>query len=96
MSAYVIALIDVTDPDGYEVYKEMAHSSISKYGGHYLTRGGRTKMLEGETDKNRFVVLQFDSFEKAEEWWNSPEYEAAKPHRRKNATSTILLAEGLS
>ena len=96
MSAYVIALINVTDPDGYEVYKEMAPPGIAKYGGRYLTRGGRSEVLEGETDAGRFVILEFPDYQKAQEWWNSPEYEAAKPHRRKSATSTFMMVEGLS
>lgn len=96
MSAYVIALINVTDPEGYEPYREMAPSSIAKYGGRYLARAGRSEVLEGETADNRFVVLEFESYERAQEWWNSPEYEAAKPYRRKSATATIMLVEGLS
>lgn len=95
MSAYVIAMIDVTDPEGYEMYKDMVPITIAQYGGRYLARGGRSDVLEGETASNRFVVLEFESFERAQEWWSSSEYEAVKPHRTKNATSSIVLVEGL-
>lgn len=95
MTAYVIALIDVTEPEGYEVYKEMAPASIAQYGGRYIARAGRSEVVEGEAEANRFVLLEFESYERAQEWWNSPEYEAAKPHRRKSATSTIMLVDGL-
>jgi uncharacterized protein (DUF1330 family) len=95
MAAYVIALINVTNQEGYAPYRDMATASIGKYGGRYLARGGASEVLEGETDANRFVILEFDSYQKAQEWWNSPEYEAAKPHRRKNATSTLMVVEGL-
>jgi uncharacterized protein (DUF1330 family) len=96
MSAYVIAMINVTDPERYEVYKEMSPPAVAKYGGRYLARGGRSEVLEGGTEANRFVLLEFDSYEKAAEFWTSPEYGAAKPHRRKSATSTFVLVEGVS
>lgn len=96
MPAYIIAVINVTDPEGYEIYKEMAPPAITKYGGRYLARAGRSEVLEGETDANRFVILEFDSYQKALEFWNSPEYEKAKPHRRRCASATFMLVEGLA
>ena len=95
MAAYVIAMIKVTDAEGYEAYKEMAPRSITEHGGRYLARGGRTDVLEGEPDADRFVVLEFESYAQAQTWWNSPVYEAAKPHRRKSATSTLVLVDGV-
>jgi uncharacterized protein (DUF1330 family) len=96
MSAYVIALINVTDQEGYAPYRDMATASIAQYGGKYLARGGSSEVLEGETDANRFVIVQFDTYDQAKTWFDSPEYEAAKPHRRRNSTSTLMLVEGLS
>ncbi len=95
MSAYVIALINVTDGEGYGVYRDMVPQTVAKYGGRYLARGGRSEVLEGVAQANRFAVLQFESFERAQEWWNSEEYEAAKPHRRSSAESVIVLVDGL-
>ena len=40
MSAYIIVDIDVTDPPGYEEYKQQAPISVKLYGGKYLVRGG--------------------------------------------------------
>jgi|SRR5947209_13173138 len=96
MSAYVIALIKVTDPDGYEAYKEMAPPSIAQYGGRYIARAGRSEVFEGAPEAERFVLLEFDTFERAQEWWNSPEYEAAKSLRQRCATSNLMLVEGLA
>jgi uncharacterized protein (DUF1330 family) len=96
MAAYVIAVINVTDPDGYQLYKELAAPTIAKYGGRYVARGGRSEVLEGDADTERLVIVEFESYEKAKEWWTSPDYEAAKLHRQRSATSTIRLVEGLS
>jgi uncharacterized protein (DUF1330 family) len=102
MAAYVIAIINVTDPDAYQRYQELAPPdgrvlpTIAKYGGRYLARGGRSEVLEGEAAAERLVLVEFESYEKAKEWWTSPEYEAAKPFRQRSTTSTIMLVEGLS
>ena len=45
MVAYVIADIDVTDPEKYEVYKQLAPPAIAKHGGRYLARGGHMAVL---------------------------------------------------
>ena len=40
MPAYLIVDCEVTDPERYEVYKQLAPPAIAKYGGRYLVRGG--------------------------------------------------------
>jgi len=96
MPAYVLAIMNVTDPAGYEQYRERVPASIAKYGGRYLARGGHLEVFEGDPDANRVAVLEFESFEKAQEWWASPEYEEAKPYRQKNARSILMLVEGVT
>jgi uncharacterized protein (DUF1330 family) len=59
MPAYLIVDCEVTDPERYEVYKQLAPPAIAKYGGRYLVRGGATTILEGSWQPNRVVVLEF-------------------------------------
>ena len=40
MPAYLIVDCEVTDPERYEIYKQLAPPAIAKYGGRYLVRGG--------------------------------------------------------
>ncbi|MGC8855290.1 MAG: DUF1330 domain-containing protein, partial [Anaerolineae bacterium] len=40
MPAYVIVDIEVTDPEGYKEYVQMAPAAVKQYGGRYLARGG--------------------------------------------------------
>jgi uncharacterized protein (DUF1330 family) len=95
MPAYVIALITVTDPEGYEEYKALAPATIAKYGGKYVARGGRQELLEGDLEVNRISLLEFESLEQAKRWWSSPEYEEAKPIRQRTASSSLIVVEGL-
>jgi uncharacterized protein (DUF1330 family) len=95
MAAYIIVDIDIQDPERYEEYKRLAPPSIATYGGKYLTRGGATQVLEGDWIPKRFVVLQFDSVERAKQWWDSPEYAPAKKLRQQCADTRMILTEGL-
>jgi uncharacterized protein (DUF1330 family) len=61
---YIVASINVTDPDGYEGYKNTAVKVTKEIGGTVLVSGGRTEAIEG-TFHNRIVVIEFESIEAA-------------------------------
>jgi uncharacterized protein (DUF1330 family) len=90
---YVVAEVDVTDPATFQKYAAKAPGTIEQYGGHYVIRGGKSDSIEGDAPK-RFVVIQFDSMEKAKAWEDSPEYSAIKPIRHSSAKSRVFIIEG--
>ncbi len=47
MAAYLVALVDVTDPDAYQEYAKRAGAAAQKRGIKFLARGGRTVMQFG-------------------------------------------------
>ena len=93
LPGYVVAEVDVTDPATFQKYAEKAPGTIAQYGGHYVVRGGKNTSIEGDAPK-RFVVIQFDSMEKAKAWEDSPEYDAIKPIRHSSAKSRVFIIEG--
>ena len=95
MSAYVIAEIDVHNPELFEEYRKLVPATIAKYGGKYLVRGGATDSKEGGWRPARLVVLEFPSMEQAKKWYHSPEYAPALAIRLKAANGKMILAEGV-
>jgi len=95
MSAYVIVEIEVTDPVGYEEYKRLAGTTVEKYGGKYIVRGGKTEVLEGDWNPKRIVVLQFDSMDRAKAWLNSPDYHEPRKMRHRTAKTKMIVVEGI-
>ncbi|MGH7067128.1 MAG: DUF1330 domain-containing protein, partial [Acetobacteraceae bacterium] len=65
MKAYLLAEIEVTDPEIYKRYMPMAAAAIAAFGGRYLVRGGDARPLEGEYIPRRTVLLEFESLERA-------------------------------
>lgn len=93
---YVIAEVDVHDASTFAKYGAKVPDTLKPYGGHYLVRGGKIEGVEGQAPKDRFVVIAFDSAEKAKAWENSAEYEAIKPIRHSSATSRVFIVEGVT
>ncbi len=94
MAAYVIVNVATSDPVQYETYKELAQRTVAQYGGRYLARGGAMKILEGSWQPTRIVVLIFENFERALEWWNSPEYAPAKALRQRLSKTDLVVIDG--
>jgi uncharacterized protein (DUF1330 family) len=96
MAAYVIAdIVEINDPVQYEDYKKMVPASIAAYGGRFIARGGRTEVLEGDWRPGRLVIIEFESVERAREWWSSEEYGAAKALRQRTSNGSLVAIEGV-
>ena len=91
---YVLVEVDVTNPTQYAEYMKLSPGIIEKFGGRFIARGGRTATLEGPPTRSRIVVVEFPSFERAEAFYKSAEYEAARKVRAGAATARFVLVEG--
>jgi uncharacterized protein (DUF1330 family) len=95
MPAYLIADIEVQDPQQYERYKLDAAETIARFGGRYLARGGTTEMLEGKWNPKRLVILEFPSMARLREWYASPAYQPLIALRQRTTSSSLVITEGL-
>ena len=94
MAAYLIAEVEVTDPETYQSYRAQTPAVIERYGGRFLVRGGAAETLEGEGQPGRMVVLEFPDLAAARRFYGSPEYQAIIGIRHQAATSRLILVEG--
>src|SRR4029077_12509935 len=74
MVAYWVARAKVNDPEQYKKYADLAPAIIGRFGGRFLARGGKYKILEGRKKSHRFVVIESPSFEQAVACHDSFEY----------------------
>ncbi len=95
MAGYIVADIEITDPDEYQKYAQQTAATIERYGGKFLVRGGRSETLEGDWKTKRLVILEFPSVEQAKTWYDSPEYSAITGIRHRSAISNMLLVHGV-
>ena len=91
---YWMAMVDITDPDGYPQYIAANKAAFDKYGGRFLVRGGQGEVLEGPS-ATRLVVIEFDSYQTALDCYRSPEYQAALKLGQQFATAHFAAVAGV-
>ena len=95
-AGYVIAQIDVTDPETYNGYIALVGPTIEKFGGEFLVRGGKSESHEGTPPGDRTVVIRFPSYQAARDWYHSEDYAPARKVRMSASTSVQTIVEGVS
>jgi uncharacterized protein (DUF1330 family) len=95
MAAYIIVDVDIFDRARYQEYIDVVPPTIASYGGRFLVRGGAAEILEGTWKPKRVVVLEFDSVERAKQWWASEEYRLPKQLRQNASRANMIVVEGV-
>ena len=95
MSGFAIFNIDIKKPEEYKEYVLKVKPVAEKFGGEYIVRGGKTKVLEGIWTHPRTVVIKFPSYEKALECYNSEEYKPIKQIRLENSIGNGIIIKGV-
>ena len=94
-AGYVVAQINVTDPETYARYVAMVRPTIQAFGGRFLVRGGRSESHEGTPPGERNVIIRFPSYDAACDWYHSDIYAQAKALRMSASTSVQTIVEGI-
>jgi len=95
MAAYLIAQVNVTDPETFAQYSSRVPGVIEQYGGRYLVRGGATEAVEGSWMPARLVVVEFPSMEQLKRFYHSNEYAPLIELRNQSARTDMTFAEGI-
>jgi len=93
---YWVACVNVKNQDEFNKYVELAGPAVNLHGGKFLVRGGKVSNIEGK-QYERIVISVFDSTGKAEECYQSKEYQYAKTFLKDDVAERIIhIAEGLN
>ena len=96
MSAYIVVDAKIIDSEQQKLYGEKAASVVAKFGGEYLARGGKLSVKETKRGTPvRLVIVKFPSYEQAENFYNSPDYQEALMISEKAAERTFSIVEGV-
>jgi len=95
MPAYLIARINVTDPEQYKKYIAVTPGILAGFAARFITRGGETVTLEGPEETSRVVIVEFPSLDTAREFYASPEYQEAIKIREGAAEVSMVVVAGV-
>ena len=90
---YWIASIMVSDDERYKDYIAIATPAYEQYGAKFLARGGECINAEGNWNP-RNVVIEFPSYQHAQDCYYSPQYEKARVIRQEVSRGNVMIIEG--
>lgn len=90
---YWVGSVEVSDLERYKDYITTATPAYQRFGAKFLVRGGDFIAAEGPS-RSRNVVIEFPSYQHAQDCYNSPEYVAARAIRQEVSEGQILIIEG--
>ena len=93
---YIYVEMTIKDPKGFKQYTALSAPAVHAAGGRYIVLGVRPEFLEGSTEANRIVIVEFDSVAKAREFYHSAAYQAARQKRLTAAEFRIDSRRGTS
>ena len=95
MAAYFIFDVEIRDMGRYQEFMAGVKPALEAAGARYLARGGAHKVLEGDWQPRRIVLLEFPSAEAGEEFYNGPVYGGLKAIRDECSSARLVLVEGV-
>jgi uncharacterized protein (DUF1330 family) len=93
MKGYWIVKANTVNAAKQNEYALLASVAVEKYGGKYLVRGGKNITKEG-LEYERNVVIEFDSYQLAQEAYVSEEYNYAKSILGDDKDRILTIVEG--
>ena len=95
MKGYVVCVYkNITNEEKLKEYAIKARAAVEKYKGKFLIRGGRSTLNEGEKSP-RTVVIEFPSYDEANNFYNSKEYQDAHSILKDHADRQHQTIEGV-
>jgi uncharacterized protein (DUF1330 family) len=92
---YLFAELDVVDATHfYNEYMPRVVPVLAEYGAMFLAGSDAPIVEEGGREVKRVVLLEFESLQRAEEFYHSERYQAIIGHRFKSARSHLYIFEG--
>ena len=77
MKGYVVCVYkSITNEEKLKEYAVKARTAVEKYKGKFIVRGGKATINEGKKSP-RTVVIEFPSYNDANSFYNSKEYQEA-------------------
>jgi uncharacterized protein (DUF1330 family) len=95
MTVYVVAQLKFTDRGAYDRYRARFLEVFTHYSGTLLASDESPQMIEGDSDREKVVLMSFPDEPSFREWADSPEYQEISKDRHAGADTVTLLVKGI-
>jgi len=87
--------VKIKDRAAYDRYADAFMDIFNKFNGTMLAADFEPKVLDGEWDRDRLVIMSFPDYESLTAWLTSKEYQSIRADREAGADTLALLAQGV-
>ena len=95
MKGYVVCVYkNISNEGKLKEYAVKARVAVENFRGKFLIRGGRAKSNEGDKSP-RTVVIEFSSYDQANTFYQSKEYQEAHAILQGHADRQFQIVEGI-
>jgi len=95
VTVYAIAALKFTDRDAYNRYQAAFMDVFQRYSGTLLAADEAPQIIEGESDRDKVVLMAFPDELAFREWAESPDYQRISEDRRAGADTVVMLVQAL-
>ena len=95
MAAYAIVDLNIYDIEQYLAYQQAVKPLLATVGARYLVRGGEFKVLAGDYQPDRLVLVEFPSLAVLEDFYQGEAYQALEAQRRACCSARVIGVRGL-
>lgn len=96
MTVYAIAELRFTDRAAYDRYQARFLDVFVRHTGTLLAADESPQILEGESDREKVVLMSFPDEASFHAWAESPEYQEISRDRHAGADTVVMLIKGLA
>lgn len=95
MTVFLVVQVKVKAREAYDRYSSGFMEVFSKYDGTMLAADFEPKLLDGEWDFDRLVMMSFPDEASLKSWITSDEYQTLTADRTAGAQTIALMAKGI-
>ena len=95
MTVYAIAQLKFTDRDAYNRYQAAFMDVFQRYSGTLLAADESPRVVEGEWNHDKVVLMSFPDEQAFRDWAESPDYQRISEDRRAGAETVVLLVKAI-
>lgn len=95
MSAYIVGMIDIEDPERYALYQAGVVEALAPFDFEILSGDDCPEIIEGRQPANHLFIIRFKSSEDFHAFYASDAYRKIVEHRQASSTArTIMIMKG--
>src|SRR3712207_2081724 len=94
MAAYMMTLVEVTDPAGMEEYRARIGPTIAQHSGRVVA-ASPPEILEGDLTPHIAVVLEFPTLAAARAWYDGEAYREPTAIRHRSTRAVAAFIDGI-